>query len=93
MVNSLEEALQLVDVKEKAFIIGGGEIYRQALPFCQRIHYTEVDVVIEDATVFFPEIKTEEWSLRGRVECEADEKNPHNYSFNTYDRIEDVGLI
>lgn len=51
---SLEEALALAEAAPETFILGGGEIYRLALPIADRLYLTEVDVRIEgDAT--FPE--------------------------------------
>ena len=48
------------------FVIGGGEIYRMALPHADRIFVTEVDVEAEGADVFFPKLD-ETWE-RGEAE-------------------------
>lgn len=79
--------------EEELFIIGGGEIYRQALPVCHRIYYTEVELEIPDATVFFPELPKAKWELISAETHQKDEKNPHNYTFKCYERKEEVTLL
>nr|AIA19075.1 Dihydrofolate reductase [uncultured bacterium] len=56
VVSSLDEAIGKAKEVEQIeiFIIGGGEIYKQALPFTDRLYITEVEGE-EEATVFFPE--------------------------------------
>ena len=57
-VTSLESALALKFDTEEVFIIGGAEIYRQALPFCQKIYLTVVHQKFE-GDAFFPETSSE----------------------------------
>ncbi|MFQ8805128.1 MAG: dihydrofolate reductase [Alistipes indistinctus] len=52
VVHSLEEALALFPESEECFVIGGGEIYAQALPRAQRFYLTEVDADYEGDTRF-----------------------------------------
>ncbi|MBQ8773139.1 MAG: dihydrofolate reductase, partial [Muribaculaceae bacterium] len=59
-VSSLQDALALVDGVEEAMIIGGGEIYRQALPLTSRLYLTEIDATVSDADTYFPAIEPEE---------------------------------
>ena len=61
-VSSLEHGLSLCKkAREKeAIIIGGGEIYRQALPLVQKIHLTQIHTTIPGDT-FFPELDLVEW--------------------------------
>ncbi len=72
--------------ENELFIIGGGEIYRQALTVCHRIYYTEVEVKIPDATTFFPLLTEEDWELVSEEKHEKDEQNPYNYKFQIYER-------
>ena len=44
-------------------MIGGGEIYAQALPLADVIEFTRVDHIFPEADVFFPKFNTEEWEL------------------------------
>lgn len=67
----------------KAFVIGGGEIYRQALPVAKRILMTRVHASPE-ADTFFPEIHPDEWTLAGSETFEADEKHPYRYVFEEW---------
>ena len=60
IVHSLEEALALCSTDETAFIIGGGEIYRQAMDHATHIELTRIDAAFE-ADTFFPEIDERSW--------------------------------
>ncbi len=82
--HSLDEALRLAD--GDAFIIGGAEIYRLALPIADRLYLTEIDAEFADADTFFPEIDKNEWILVETETHVTDDKNPYPYSFTTYDR-------
>ncbi len=60
LAGSLEEALRLTQDDAEVFVIGGAEIYRQALPLAQRLYLTEVAQDFA-ADVFFPEFGAREW--------------------------------
>ncbi len=83
--HSLVDALQGIHGDPEVFVIGGAEIYRQAMGNADRIYLTLVHVDINGDT-YFPEFDTQEWNVIGRTRHEADEKNPYAYSFVTYDR-------
>lgn len=86
VVHSLEEALNLFrESSEEAFIIGGAEIYKQSLPFANRLYITRVESNFE-ADAFFPEISTE-WKEKSREEHPADETHAFPYSFIIYEKI------
>ena len=85
--SSLEEAIifcNKIEV-EKLFIIGGGQIYKEALPLCDQLEITEVDATPEGDT-FFPEIDLTYWKETAREEFPADEKNEFPYAFVTYEK-------
>ncbi|AWF82939.1 dihydrofolate reductase [Microbulbifer sp. A4B17] len=91
VVQSLEKALSLAQNcacdsgASEVMIIGGAQIYRQALPLASRLYITEVDAKV-DGDAFFPDID-DSWveSLR---ECyPASDKNEYNYSLVQYDRF------
>lgn len=88
---SLEEAISLAagDAAE-IFIVGGAEIYRQALPLTHRIYLTRVHAAIPGDT-FFPDFDETEWELASREDHPADEKHAYDYSFLVYDRIRPAG--
>ncbi len=88
IVSSLQEALDAVkdDPSGEAFIFGGGEIYRQAMPMTDRIYLTRVHETF-DGDIAFPEIRESEWKEMEREDHTADAENPHDYSFITYERV------
>lgn len=86
VVHSLEEAIQASAQEENVFIIGGGEIYRQALDLAGTLYITEVHETFAGDTVF-PEIDKGTWAETFREDHLADEKNPYDYSFVTYQRM------
>jgi dihydrofolate reductase len=82
VVNSLEAALQQCRElqAEEAMIIGGAQIYAQALPLADRLYLTEVAAVIEgDAS--FPDFDRSLWQEVARESHQATANNPYNYAF------------
>lgn len=64
---SLDHALALTDGEDEVFVVGGGQIYRQAMPLANRLLITEVDQEPEGA-VTFPEIDPQQWTEVSRVD-------------------------
>jgi dihydrofolate reductase len=89
VATSIEEGLQLArdNGEEEAFIIGGGEIYRQSMPYLDKIYLTLIEVEVE-GDVFFPELDESQWQLVSEEAHKADDKNEYNYSFLIYERIQ-----
>jgi dihydrofolate reductase len=83
--NSLEEAIETAREDTTPFILGGAEIYRQAIETADLLDLTFVHHDFE-ADVFFPEIDPEIWEEISRQDFKADEKNKYDYSFVTYQR-------
>lgn len=87
VANSLEEGLaaagRLIAAtpdNNEVMIIGGGEIYAQALPLADRLYLTEVHAVVEgDAS--FPAFERAEWREVSREDHLKCERNPYDYSF------------
>lgn len=71
---------------EELFVIGGAEVFRQLLPFADRMYVTEIAHRFE-ADTFFPEMDWSEWMAVSRVPGVKDEKNPYDYTFITYERV------
>lgn len=92
---SVEAALSIAfdNGEEEAFIIGGGEIYRQSMPFWDRVYLTRVETAVEGGEVFFPDLPGNEWRLLSSESHEADEKNVHRYTFEVYERVEQQQLL
>jgi dihydrofolate reductase len=83
VVHSLEEALEISPQNEEVFIIGGAQIYKQALPFADKIDLTRVHIEL-DADAFFPEFNTSEWNLVFSEKHFKDEKHQFDFTFETY---------
>ncbi len=85
VVPSIEAALALCADEDQVFIVGGAEIYKQAIPLTDRIYLTKVDQDFEGDT-FFPELNAAEWEETERENFEPDDKNKLKYSFITLQR-------
>jgi dihydrofolate reductase len=85
-VGSMAEALELTAEAEKVFVIGGGEIYAQAMPSATQLEITEIDAEVNDADTFFPTIDSATWELEAADEwVDATDTTPR-YRFATYRR-------
>ena len=67
----------------EVFVIGGGEIYKQAMEIADKIYITRVHASFE-ADTFFPEIEESKWQLITNQDFEVDEKHKYAYSFQTW---------
>lgn len=86
VANSLEEVLLYCRDEREIFIIGGAEIYKQALPLAQMIYLTRVHTSLA-GDAFFPSLPSGEWKLVSEEYHEADEKHAFAYSFEVYEKI------
>lgn len=77
------EAAKATDCKE-TFIIGGGEIYKEAMILADRIYMTRVHAVL-DGDTFFPVIDEKQWKLTSNLDFPADEKHAYAYSFQLWE--------
>lgn len=80
VAHSLEKALEKCQTEEEVFIIGGSEIYKQALPYTQKFYVTKVHHKF-DADTFFNDLNLNELNEIYREDYLADERHPYNYSF------------
>ena len=86
VANSLQEALeQAKKIDEQVYVIGGAEIYKQALPLTDVIYLTRLHHTFE-GDVSFPELDEKEWQTVEQEHHEPDEKNKYRYSFLTLRR-------
>ncbi len=85
VVTSLEAALEIAKEDSSPFVIGGAQIYREAINLVDQLDITEVHHDFE-ADVFFPEIDSSVWKETRTERFEADAKNPYPYSFVSYQR-------
>ena len=80
--------MKIEELNEEAFVIGGGMVYRQMMPLADKLYITHIHHSWEDADTFFPEIKDSEWALESAEKHYADDKNPYDFTFCTYVKIE-----
>lgn len=87
VVNSLENAIEIAQMNDYkvAFVIGGGEIYKAALPIANKIYLTRVDIVV-DADTFFPELDPNSWVLTNEEQHFVDAKHQFNYRFQILEK-------
>jgi len=81
---SLDQALA-VHREGELVVIGGAEIYRQALPLADTLHLTRVHARVEGDT-HFPEWPVEQFRQTARVDHPADDRHAHAFSFITLQR-------
>jgi dihydrofolate reductase len=86
VVNSMEDALDAARHDKQPFIIGGGEIYKQAMPLANRIEITRVHHSFENADTFFPEIDRSIWKETQSEFHEKDNNHEFSFTFLTYIR-------
>jgi len=70
---------------EEFFIIGGGSIYKQFLPYADKLYVTIINEAFE-GDVHFPNISSDEWIEISREKGPKDERNPYDYYFLEYVR-------
>ncbi len=83
---SIGEALEHCSENEHVYVIGGAEVYRQALPMADELQLTQIHALPAAADTYFPEIDMNEWVETERVDCLPDDKNSYSYSFVTLRR-------
>ena len=87
--HSLEEALDLAKQLEhhgEIFIIGGAEIYRQSLPYVNRMYISEVKADFPDADVFFPKLNYDNWHFVEKQEFQKSEFNEFDFDFLVWEK-------
>lgn len=84
IAHSPGEAAQMVAGMENVFVIGGGSVYRQMLPMCEKVYVTKVHATPESDT-FFPNLDEEDgWKMTGILE--SGEENGIRYEMCLYER-------
>lgn len=93
VLNSLEQALEYCKKQgeTEAFIIGGGQIYQEALDknLVDRMYITYIEHSFEGDT-FFPEFNKSEWIKKEEALRMKDDKNQYNMKFCLFERLETV---
>lgn len=85
VAHSLAEAIARCSAADEVFVIGGAELYRQAIEFADSIYLTLVHTVVEGDT-YFQEIMPDLWREVERVPSPADDRNSLACDFIVYER-------
>lgn len=85
VVHSLAEAVAMFPADEEVFIIGGAQIYAEALPLADRFYLTRVGRSYEGDTSF-PEWRESDWRLVSREEFQRGERFDAPFAFELYER-------
>ncbi len=85
VVNNLEDAIDASKGDLQPFVIGGGEIYKQAMPFASKIELTRVHESF-DADTFFPKIDPSIWKETDKTFHSKDAGHEYSFSFLTYEK-------
>jgi len=95
VANNLASALELAKAKatalgvDEVMVIGGAQLYEQALPITQRIYFTCVNASI-DGDAYFPEFDIEQWHEVSREHNQAIDGNSHSYTFLVLERLDEL---
>ena len=73
-----------VETSSRVFVIGGGQIYAQAITQVDSMVVTHVHTVIEDADAFFPAIDPSVWTAADRSELQTDPETGYTFEFVKY---------
>ena len=87
LLDSLEAAVSIINANENAFVIGGAEIYRQALPIADRLYLTQIEQDVA-GDVFFPAIAPGDWQEISRSATQTDARSGLRFSFVVYQRTQ-----
>ena len=90
IAGSVQEAIGIAQAngEKEAFVIGGGDIYAQALDVADRIYLTQVHAEV-DADTFFPELHHDRWVEKETSYQPAGEKNEHSFTFRLLEKKRD----
>ena len=83
--DTIEEAIAACGDAE-IMIIGGGEIYHQAMPLADKLLLTVIDANVPDADTHFPAISPDEWAVTEESAPHTDPRSGAGYQFVTYKR-------
>ncbi len=86
VVHSLDQALEAGAGHAEVMVIGGAELYRQALERAERMYLTLVKAEVDGDTLF-PDIEPQQWRELERESHCADERNQYDYDFVTLQRV------
>ena len=84
--SSLDKVLALCHAESELCVIGGGEIYKLALPFATHLYLTHVETIVENADAFFPPVDFKKWLVTPQERHLVDEKHAFAFEFVDYQK-------
>ena len=84
---SIEDSLSKCEKNEEIFIMGGGSIYRQFMPFADRLYITHVHKKAP-ADIYFPEIDLKMWKITEKEVFKTDGEESIPYTYTIYEKKE-----
>ena len=88
--SSLDKALIKLSGDREVYVIGGSQIYCQALSYASKLYITRVHASFPEADTFFPQIDLTKWIKRSEETHPADEKNKFSFTFYEYKKEIDI---
>ena len=87
VARSLETAIEFarMGLEDEVFIIGGADLFEQAIEISDRIYLTQVHATLP-ADVYFPEYSVDDWNELETIHYPADDNNRYSFSFNIVER-------
>ena len=76
-----------INDEQEHFVIGGATMYRLLMPKCNKMYITEINQNF-DGDVSFPDVDLKQWKVIDREKGLKDEKNPYDYEYVTYTKID-----
>jgi dihydrofolate reductase len=86
VVHSFGEALERYRNEEEVFVLGGAEIFREALPLADCLHLTRIHGIFE-ADAFFPPFDESQFTEVSRRDHPADQRHAYAFTFVVYERL------
>ncbi|MEH7381894.1 dihydrofolate reductase [Bacillus sp. JJ1533] len=86
VIHSIDEIVEMSkETDQELFVIGGAEIFKEILPYSERLYITEIDEEFEGDT-YFPVFDKAKWKVISKEKGIKDEKNPYEYTFLVYEK-------
>lgn len=83
-VSSFEEALSMCQKEAEVFVIGGEQVYKEAISQANKLYLTEIDALPQQADAFFPTY--DDWQLVAKEEHKKGKSNSLAFAFSIYHR-------
>lgn len=72
--------------EQELFVIGGGDLYSQAMQYADKLYITRIEHQFEKADTYFPKIDLSQWRKTETVYNWADKDHEYDYTYLTYER-------